>query len=438
MQQMLIPTSSGQTSLANNANILYECIVERHHFFLNRKYYLQLTNQSLTLSEKQNQQDPKYIYQLKIDKVFTWSLQNNKIVGFQLPYQDKIKDFFGNPNDMVNLKAKMGAFVCYEKIEVFYKKEEILQTGSFGKVTKEICRFTSNRVAIKSVKCQNNQSPAIKNEIEILKRLKQSNALNILEIKEVYKDELNYYIVTEYIPGSNLKQHLDRRNKPFTMQEALSIMEALLKGLQSIHQNGIIHRDLKPANLMYHNNQIKIIDFGLACLNGKQLEQYPSCGTAGYSAPEVLNVWNKKQAYDFKVDLFSAGCILYKLLTLDGLFNSENEKETFRNNKLCQFTIKEKGSVFDLVQLLVKAEPQQRLDCCQAMEAVQALLDYKYFDVNTWYANKLKSYQKGRSQCEFNQEPQTKLSRQCSLTSIKHQEPQTERQRNLPKKIEQN
>ena len=62
-----------------------------------------------------------------------------------------------------------------------------------------MCRFTSNRVAIKCIKCQNNQSPAIKNEIEILNRLKQLNALNILEIKEVYKDELTYYIVTEYI-----------------------------------------------------------------------------------------------------------------------------------------------------------------------------------------------------------------------------------------------
>ncbi|CAD8074369.1 unnamed protein product [Paramecium primaurelia] len=438
MQQMLIPTSSGQTSLENNTNILYECIVERRHLFLNRKYYLQLTTQCLTLSEKQNQQNPKYIYQLKIDKVFTWSVLNNKIVGFQLPYQDKIKDFFGNPNDMVNLKTKMGALVCYQKIEMFYKKEEILQTGSFGKVTKEICRFTSNLVAIKSIKCQNNQSPAIKNEIEILKKLKQGNVLNILEIKEVYKDEFNYYIVTEYLPGSNLKQHLERKTKPYSIQEALQIMESLLKGLQSIHQNGIIHRDLKPANLMYHNNQIKIIDFGLACFNGKQLEQYPSCGTTGYSAPEVLNVWNKKQAYDYKVDLFSVGCIFYKLLTLDGLFRSNNEKETFKNNKTCQFTIKEKGSVFDLVQLLVKAEPIQRLDCQQAIEAVQALLDYKYFDVNIWYTNKLKQYQIGRSQCELNQEPQTKLSRQCSLTNFKYQEPQTERQRNIPKKIDQN
>ncbi|CAD8125685.1 unnamed protein product [Paramecium sonneborni] len=436
---MLMPTSSGQTSLANNANILYECVVERRHFFLNRNYYLQLTNQSLSLSEKQSQQNPKYIYQLKIDKVFTWSIHNNNIVGFKLPYQDKIKDFFGNPNDMVNLKAKMGGLVCYQKIDMFYKKEEILQTGSFGRVTKEQCKFTQNHVAIKSIKCQNNQSPAIKNEIEILKRLKQVNTLNILELKEVYKDELNYYIVTDFLPGLNLKQHLEKRTKPYSIQEALNIMESLLKGLQIIHQNGIIHRDLKPANLMYHNNQIKIIDFGLSCFNGKQLEQYPSCGTTGYSAPEVLNVWNKKQAYDYKVDLFSAGCILYKLLTLEGLFNSENEKETYRNNKTCQFTIKEKGSVFDLVQLFVKADPQQRLDCNQAIEAVQALLDYKYFDVNTWYNNKVKQYQKGRSHCEFNQESQSKLSRQCSLTSLKYNEPQTqtERYKNISKKIEQ-
>ncbi|CAD8125321.1 unnamed protein product [Paramecium sonneborni] len=432
---MFIPTSSGQNSLTNNTNILYECVVKRRHFFKNRNYYLQLTNQCLSLSEKQNQQNPKYIYQLNIDIVFTWSVENNKIVGFQLPYQDKIKDFFGNPNDMINLKSKMGGLVCYQKIDMFYKKEEILQTGSFGRVTKEFCRFTLNRVAIKSIKCQNNQSPTIKNEIEILNRLKQANGLNILEIKEVYKDEFNYYIVTDYLNGSNLKQHLERRTKPYSIQEALKIMESLLKGLQSIHQNEIIHRDLKPANLMYHNGQIKIIDFGLACFNGKQLEQYPSCGTTGYSAPEVLNVWNRKQAYDYKVDLFSAGCILYKLLTLEGLFNSENEKETYRNNKTCQFTIKEKGQVFDLVQLFLKAEPQYRLDCNQAIEAVQTLLDDKYFDVNQWYNNKFKLYQKGKSHVEVYHDTLSKLTRQCSLTSLKYYEPiQTERLKNQHKR----
>ncbi|CAD8095750.1 unnamed protein product [Paramecium primaurelia] len=409
--------SQQQNSSDTKIQILYQCVVERKHFFLNRKYYLQLTNQCLTLCEKQTQQNPKYRYALNLDKVFFWIVKDNKIIGFQLPYQGQIKEFFGNANEILNLKIKMGLLVCYEKIDKFYKKEEIIQQGSFGQVTKEICRFTQKLVAIKCIQVENNQSPTIKNEIDILKKLKDSQ--NILEIQEIYKDDHNYYIVTEYIPGSNLKQILEYKQKPFSLQESLNIMEQILTGLQTIHAAGIIHRDLKPANLMYHNNQIKIIDFGLACLNGNQLEQYPTCGTAGFSAPEVLNAWNKNAKYDFKVDLFSVGCIFYQLLTLESLFKGDNQKATIYYNKQCQYTIKESGSPFDLVKLFLKSDPNERIDCSQALEGIQILQDYKNFDINLWFHNRLKYNNKGRSNCEFNFENPNKYTRQYSLTSLK-------------------
>ncbi|CAD8200172.1 unnamed protein product [Paramecium octaurelia] len=418
MQKHLIHQRSQQQNSQDKIKILYQCIVERKHFFLNKKYYLQLTNQYLTLCEKQNQQNPKYRYVLSLDNLFSWIVKDNKIIGFQLPYQGQIKEFFGNSNEIQSLKSKMGLLVCYEKIDRFYKKEEIIQSGSFGQVTKEIDRFTQKLVAIKRIQVENNHSPTIRNEIEILKKLKDSQ--NVLKIQEIYRDDHNYYIVTEYIPGSNLKQILEYKQKPFSLQESLNIMEQILTGLQSIHAAGIIHRDLKPANLMYHKNQIKIIDFGLACVNGNQLDQYPTCGTAGFSAPEVLNAWNKKAQYDFKVDLFSVGCIFYQLLTLESLFKGENEKETIYNNKQCQFTIKETGSPFDLVKLFLKSDPKERIDCSQALEGISILQDCKNFEINLWFHQKLKYYKKGKSICELNLENQNKYTRQCSLTITKY------------------
>ncbi|CAD8117949.1 unnamed protein product [Paramecium sonneborni] len=364
-----------------------------------------------------NQQNPKYRYSLSLDKIFSWIVKENKIIGFQLPYENKIKDFYGNHNDLLNLKIIMGGFVCYEKIDKFYKKDEIIQSGSFGNVTKETCRFTQKAVAIKNIKLENNDVPTIKNEIIILKKLKDSK--NILKLQEIFRDDNNFYIVTEYIPGSNLKQIMEYKQKPFQIKESLKIMEQILLGLQSIHQAGIIHRDLKPANLMYHKNQIKIIDFGLACLNGNQLQQYPTCGTAGYSAPEVLNAWNKKFKYDYKVDLFSIGCIFYQLLTLQCLFQGENQKETIYQNKQCQYTIKEIGPPFDLVKLFIQPDPKERIDVTQALEAIQMLQEYKTFDINFWFHHRLKQSTKGKSNCEFNFENKNKLDRQFSITSLK-------------------
>ena len=80
-----------------------------------------------------------------------------------------------------------------------------------------------------------------------------------------------------------------------------------------MHKNGIVHRDLKPENilLMSASSEVdfKIADFGLAaeCDVGNELSQ--RCGSPGYVAPEILS----KQVYSTKVDVFSAGVILYIL-----------------------------------------------------------------------------------------------------------------------------
>lgn len=83
-----------------------------------------------------------------------------------------------------------------------------------------------------------------------------------------------------------------------------------------------------------------------------------------------------------KVDIFSVGCVLYRLLTLNGLFQSNNEEQTFRNNRDCIFDIKEKGRIYDVVRILVKQNPAERPNCSQIMNLIHNLLKFKYFDVN--------------------------------------------------------
>lgn len=79
----------------------------------------------------------------------------------------------------------------------------------------------------------------------------------------------------------------------------------------------VIHRDLKPENLMFTEpndySTLKIVDFGLATDSSLEKYLYPKCGTPGYVAPEVLNLVDRNVKYGQECDLFSCGCIFYKM-----------------------------------------------------------------------------------------------------------------------------
>ena len=75
-----------------------------------------------------------------------------------------------------------------------------------------------------------------------------------------------------------------------------------------------MHRDLKPENLILRSKtndyDVCIADFGLADYhNSKGEYQFTRCGTPGYVAPEVLD----DQIYDFKIDVFSAGVLMFNM-----------------------------------------------------------------------------------------------------------------------------
>ena len=104
-------------------------------------------------------------------------------------------------------------------------------------------------------------------------------------------------------------------------KDILSIFVQLLLGLQHIHSKNIIHRDLKPENIMItKDNRAKILDLGCGFKLEKDRDM-DNCkiGTLYYMAPELT----EKKDYGTKVDVWSAGVILYELCT--GLDYYENK-----------------------------------------------------------------------------------------------------------------
>jgi eukaryotic-like serine/threonine-protein kinase len=123
------------------------------------------------------------------------------------------------------------------------------------------------------------------------------------------------YIVMEYVDGRTVRDLLqeDHRLLP---ERSLEIIDGVLRALEYSHQAGIVHRDIKPGNVMVtRNGDIKVMDFGIArAMSDAQATMTQTAqviGTAQYLSPEQA----RGDRVDARSDLYSAGCLLYELLT---------------------------------------------------------------------------------------------------------------------------
>ena len=116
----------------------------------------------------------------------------------------------------------------------------------------------------------------------------------------------------EFIEGRDLKDCFDR-NERFEIRTIVRIMDETLSALDYAHRHGIVHRDIKPANIMLTTaGVVKITDFGIARLESSNLTQAGAVmGTPSYMSPEQF----MGQQVDARSDIFSAGAVLYQMLT---------------------------------------------------------------------------------------------------------------------------
>jgi len=123
------------------------------------------------------------------------------------------------------------------------------------------------------------------------------------------------YIVMEYVEGRTLRDML-KTDHPLALTESLKITEGVLAALEYSHRMGIVHRDIKPANVMITPaGEVKVMDFGIARAvsdSSATLTQTSAVmGTAQYLSPEQA----RGEQVDARSDLYSAGCLLYEVLT---------------------------------------------------------------------------------------------------------------------------
>jgi serine/threonine protein kinase len=121
------------------------------------------------------------------------------------------------------------------------------------------------------------------------------------------------FIAMEYVQGESLHNILGHRQEKMSLETSLQIAQEIAEALDYAHEQGVVHRDIKPANiLMTADGHAKIADFGIAKLNLTQTTLPGEVlGSPAYMAPEQL----RGDGVDPRSDLFSAGVILYNMLT---------------------------------------------------------------------------------------------------------------------------
>ena len=135
---------------------------------------------------------------------------------------------------------------------------------------------------------------------------------NIVTIYELGQHEGLPFMALELLEGMDLQRAIEAGIRP-DPKLTLPIILQLLAGLGHAHEHGIIHRDVKPSNVFLpHGRPVKIMDFGVARVGGAGMAtQGMVVGTPTYMSPEQV----KGGHLDGRSDLFSAGLILYELVT---------------------------------------------------------------------------------------------------------------------------
>lgn len=203
-----------------------------------------------------------------------------------------------------------------------------LGSGAMGAVYRAHDSNLDIDVAIKLLKMRQ-IAPEIavrfQQEAKVASKLKHHNLVTLLDFGISEKGEP--YIIMESVEGHSLADELQKRGA-LSIPEAFNIMVQICDGMEHAHRSGIVHRDLKPSNVMVcgddlHTARIKVLDFGIAKLDdtdGSITRTGTVLGTPYYMSPEQFSISD----VDRRTDVYSAGTILFRLLTNHHPFEGES------------------------------------------------------------------------------------------------------------------
>ena len=222
--------------------------------------------------------------------------------------------FIDKGGKKVNVGSKLSDFTIVKK----------LGEGHFGSVNLVTSKITKKLYAMKEIKenryDSEQQRLEIQKEIRLLENLHHPHVITYFTS---FRENGNFYIVTEYINGGSFEDLLKKNISQGKFIEEKTIWDLLvqsLSGLLYLHENKkIIHRDIKPDNILLDlEGRVKISDFGVSAIKSEEVEEYVKChgtvaGPIQFMSPEMCF----GGSYDFKSDIYMLGLTFFFMMSND-------------------------------------------------------------------------------------------------------------------------
>ena len=259
-----------------------------------------------------------------------------------------------------------------------YKIEETLGQGGMGVVYRAWDSDLNRSVALKTIQPQLVFAPDVKarllREAQAAARLQHPNVVTVYEFGE---HEGRLFIAMEYVKGKSLSQ---LRGTDLSLDRKLEIMLGVCRALHYAHQSDIVHRDVKPSNVLIRDEDdaVKLLDFGIARLSDSNLTHTGTAmGTPEYMSPEMV----EGSAIDRRSDIFSAGVVLYELLTASKPFHHDRITTIMYNilhldpPPVSRVLSPAPPGLEDLVSQMIAKKPEDRFQTMQpVVEELEHLL----------------------------------------------------------------
>ncbi|KAH6764585.1 calcium-dependent protein kinase 21 [Perilla frutescens var. frutescens] len=262
----------------------------------------------------------------------------------------------------------------FEDLKSKYSVGKELGRGQFG-VTYACTEIaTGHNYACKSILkrklVSKNDKDDMKREVHIMQHL--SGQLNIVEFKGAFEDRQTVHLIMELCRGGELFDSIIAQGH-YSERAAADLCRQIVNVVHHCHFMGVMHRDLKPENFLLSSKDdkamLKATDFGLSVFIEEGKIYRDIVGSAYYVAPEVL-----RRSYGKEIDVWSAGVILYILLSGVPPFWAETEKGIFDAilNEEIDFDSQPwpsiSNSAKDLVRKMLMKDPRRRITSSQVLE----------------------------------------------------------------------
>jgi len=248
-----------------------------------------------------------------------------------------------------------------------YRVLKVLGAGGMGVVFRaedpQLQRLVALKAMLPDLAANESARQRFLREARAAAKLKHDHIVSIYQVGE---DRGAPFLAMEFLEGEALEDRLKREGK-LPMAEVTRIGREIAEGLQAAHEHGLIHRDIKPGNVWLEGKRgrAKILDFGLArsAKDDVHLTQSGAIvGTPAYMPPEQA----RGEAVDGRCDLYSLGCVLYRLCTGELPFKGDNTMSlllalaTEQPKSVREINADVPPPLADLIMRLLAKDPAQR------------------------------------------------------------------------------